>query len=237
MLYTTRAIALHYHKYNDKSLILKAYTEHNGLKTFFVRLGSKISLSYFQPLTLINIVAYRKENNNMQNLKEVSLDEPWHNLSANIVKSAIAVFMAEVFIRSVKQEEQDDDLFTYLEDTTRLLNNDTGNLALYPQTYMLGLSKYLGFFPTPQNNAGERYFDLLSGHFAGTTPPHPHYTDGDETTTMASFIDSYINNTPPLLPNKTQRDYLLLRLTEYFRVHIDTFGTLKSNHVLKEVLA
>lgn len=236
MLYTTRAIALHYHKYNDKSLIVKAYTEHHGLKTFFTRISGKVGLSYFQPLTLLNVVAYRKENNNMQNLKEVALAEPWHNLSGNIAKTAVAVFMAEVFIRAVKQEEQDEQLFAYLENTTRLLNNDSGNLALYPHTYLMGLSRYLGFLPAEQNGADERFFDLLSGHFVPVPPPHPHYTDGNETEALARFIENYLSNSPLQLPSKAVRDQLLLRLLEYFRVHIETFGTIKSNHVLKEVL-
>jgi DNA repair protein RecO (recombination protein O) len=174
MLYTTRAIILHYQKYNDKSLVVKAYTQADGLKTLFVRMNSKIGLSYFQPLTLLNIVSYKKENNNMQNLKEVSLAEPWHNISGNIIKGSLAVFMAEVFIKSVKHEEKDDDLFSFLETTTRNLEHAKDIPALFPHAYLIGLSRFLGFLPTEPPEGATLYFDLMVGEYTSTIPNHPH---------------------------------------------------------------
>lgn len=238
MLYTTRAIVLHYNKYNDKSLIVKAYTQAEGLNTFFVRLSGKMGLSYFQPLTLLNIVAYRKENNNMQNLKEVSLAEPWHGISGNIIKGSLAVFMAEVFIKSVKHEEQDPDLFDFLETTTRNLEHAADIPAMFPHAYLIGLSRFLGFFPTLPPEEAMPYFDLMVGEFTNTVPLHPHYTDSTETALLAQCINWYLGEGKVHFhPDKARRELLLVRLIEYYKVHIESMGTIKSHLILKEVLA
>jgi DNA repair protein RecO (recombination protein O) len=238
MLYTTRAIILHYQKYNDKSLVVKAYTQADGLKTLFVRMNSKIGLSYFQPLTLLNIVSYKKENNNMQNLKEVSLAEPWHSISGNIIKGSLAVFMAEVFIKSVKHEEKDDDLFSFLETTTRNLEHAKDIPALFPHAYLIGLSRFLGFLPTEPPEGATLYFDLMVGEFTSTIPNHPHYTDSTETALLAQCINWYLSEgAAHFHPDKARRELLLLRLLEYYRIHIESMGTIKSHLILKEVLA
>lgn len=238
MLYTTRAIVLHYQKYNDKSLVVKAYTQADGLKTLFVRMTAKLGLSYFQPLTLLNIVAYRKENNNMQNLKEASLAEPWHSIQSNVLKASVAVFMAEVFTKSVKHAEQDEGLFRFIEDTTRILENRDDTPPLFPHGFLLGLSLHLGFFPTLPPGTAYPYFDMLSGEFCQSIPPHPQYIDGTETALLAQFINWHLNGGNFVFaPNKAQREQLLLRLIEYFKVHIEGMGTIKSHTVLKEVLA
>jgi DNA repair protein RecO (recombination protein O) len=238
MLYTTRAIVLHYQKYNDKSLVVKAYTQADGLKTLFVRLSGKIGLSYFQPLTLLNIVSYKKENNNMQNLKEVSLAEPWHSLHGNVIKGSLAVFMAEVFIKSVKHEEKDDDLFEFLETTTRNLEFARDIPALFPHAYLIGLSRFLGFFPTLPPEGSMAYFDLMVGEFTHTIPMHPHYTDSTETSLLAQCINWYMSEGGVHFhPDKPRRELLLLRLLEYYRIHIETMGTIRSHLILKEVLA
>jgi DNA repair protein RecO (recombination protein O) len=238
MLYTTRAIVLHYKKYNDKSLVVKAYTQAEGLNTFFVRLSGKMGLSYFQPLTLLNVVAYRKENNTMQNLKEVSLAQPWHSISSNIIKGSLAVFMAEVFIKSVKQQEQDTDLFEFLETTTYNLENTADIPAMFPHAYLIGLSRFLGFFPTLPPEDAMPYFDLMVGEFTYSIPHHPHYTDSTETALLAQCINWYLGEGKVHFhPDKARRELLLARLIEYYRVHIETLGTIKSHLILKEVLA
>lgn len=230
MLYTTRAIALHYHKYNDKSIILKAYTQTHGLKAFFVRLKTGMGLSYFQPMTVLELVAYRKDKNNIQNIKEVALSNPLAGIQANIIKSCIAVFMAEVLTHALKHEEQDDGLFNFIEQSVSELESNTDSLALEPHNFLLGLSQYLGFYPALPTMDALPYFDLLAGQFTDTIPQHPHFTTADETQLLSTFLTGNTNI------SHAGREILLSRLIEFYQIHIEGFGSLKSHHVLKEVL-
>lgn len=230
MLYTTRAIALHYHKYNDKSIILKAYTQAHGLKAFFVRLKTGMGLSYFQPMTVLEIVAYRKDKNNIQNLKEANLVYPLTGLQGNMAKSAIAVFMAETLTHALKHEEEDEGLYNFLEESIKTLDGSSDNLALAPHNFLLELSRFLGFYPALPELDALPYFDLMAGQFTSSIPQHPHYTAAEETQLLATFLtgNTHINH--------RGREVLLNRLTEFYQIHIEGFGSLKSHHVLKEVL-
>jgi DNA repair protein RecO (recombination protein O) len=65
MLVKTKAIVLSSLKYQEKSLIVKCFTESDGLKSYFVpsaysnkKVNQKIA--YFQPLTIIEIEANHK---------------------------------------------------------------------------------------------------------------------------------------------------------------------------------
>lgn len=230
MLYTTRAIALHYHKYNDKSIIFKAYTQNFGLKTYFVRLKTGMGLGFFQPMTVLELVAYQKANNNIQNLKEAALAVPLPGIQADVVKSSIAVFMAEVLNHAIKHEEEDEAFFAFLIQFVIDLENGNAQPALAPHQFLLDLSRFLGFYPALPTAHPLPYFDLLAGDFCAAIPPHPHFTNLDETPVLAAFLTGETQFTRPA------REMLLTRLIEFYQIHIEGFGSLKSHHVLKEVL-
>lgn len=231
MLYTTRAIALHYHKYNDKSIIFKAYTQAFGLKTYFVRLKTGMGLGFFQPMTVLELVAYRKDKSNIQNLKEAALAIPLPTIQADVVKSSIAVFMAEVLNHAIKHEEEDEAFFAFLIQSVTDLEHSNTNTAIAPHQFLLDLSRFLGFYPALPPIQPLPYFDLLAGDFCAAIPPHPHFTNLEETPALAAFLTGESQFTRPA------REMLLNRLIEFYQIHIEGFGSLKSPHVLKEVLS
>ena len=181
-------------------------------------------------MTVLEIVAYSKDKNNIQNLKEAHLAYPLTGLQGNMAKSAIAVFMAETLIHALKHEEHDEGLYIFLEEFIKTLDGVGDNLALAPHSFLLELSRFLGFYPELPDIEALPYFDLLAGQFTNFIPHHPHYTTGDETQLLATFLTG---NTQI---NRQGRELLLNRLTEFYQIHIEGFGSLKSHHVLKEVL-
>ena len=59
---TTKAIVLSSLKYSDSSLIVKCFTEEDGLKSYMLRgilksKKGKLKAAYFQPLTLLKLEA------------------------------------------------------------------------------------------------------------------------------------------------------------------------------------
>jgi len=69
MLVKTKAIVISALKYQEKSLIVKCFTETDGLKSYFVHnafsgKNNKQKIAYFQPLNILEIEAVHKKQRN-----------------------------------------------------------------------------------------------------------------------------------------------------------------------------
>ena len=71
MLVKTKAIVISTLKYQEKSLIVKCFTQSDGLKSYFVRnafSSGKTSqkIAYFQPLTILESEATHKNKGTLE---------------------------------------------------------------------------------------------------------------------------------------------------------------------------
>jgi DNA repair protein RecO (recombination protein O) len=117
MLVKTKAIVLSSLRYQDKSLIVKCFTESDGLKSYYVRdaFTSKKSSQktvYFRPLTILEIEASHKNKGTLEYFKEVKLAYPYFSISTDIVKTTIAIFISEMLHHSIKEEEKNQSLYS-----------------------------------------------------------------------------------------------------------------------------
>ena len=100
MQVTTKAIVLSALKYGDTSLIVKAFTASDGLKSYLLKgvMGSKkgkLKPGYFQPLMQLEIVAYHKNKGTLESIREVKVAVPYKTLHTDIVKNSIVLFLAD----------------------------------------------------------------------------------------------------------------------------------------------
>jgi len=75
MQVTTRAIVLSSLKYGDTSLIVKAFTLSDGLKSYLLKgvltsKKGKLKSAYFQPLTQLELVANHKNKGTLEAIRE-----------------------------------------------------------------------------------------------------------------------------------------------------------------------
>jgi DNA repair protein RecO (recombination protein O) len=128
MLVKTKAIVISSLKYQEKSLIIKCFTESDGLKTYFVRdaFSSRKSShrnAYFQPLTILKIEAVHKNKGTMESFKEIQIEIPFQTIPSDIYKSTIAMFISEILHYSIHEEEKNETLFIFLETALHWLDN------------------------------------------------------------------------------------------------------------------
>lgn len=151
MLKKTSGIVLNYLKYKDTSIIVKIFTRELGLKSYLVNgvrtqgKGSKIAL--YQPLTLLDLVVYDKENANLQRISEAKIQYPHRLIPFDFARTSIALFMTEVINRSVYEGYQNDWLFDFLEESILVLDQQDSALGHFPLVFLLEKAKYLGFAP------------------------------------------------------------------------------------------
>ena len=172
MLVKTKAIVISSLKYQEKSLIVKCFTQSHGLKTYFVRDAfssrkSNQKIAYFQPLTILEIEAVHKNKGTLENFKEIKIATPFQTIHSDIFKSTMVMFISEILHHSIHEEEKNEHLFAFLETALFWLDNhdETANFHLI---LMLEITKYLGFYP----DISEMFFPFFDTNEGVFTPFH-----------------------------------------------------------------
>ncbi|APA64073.1 DNA repair protein RecO [Maribacter sp. 1_2014MBL_MicDiv] len=237
MQVTTKAIIFSAIKYGDTSLIVKAFTASDGIKSYLLRgvLSSKkgkLKTAYFQPLTQLEIVANHMNKGSLETLKEAKVFYHYQSLYADMAKNAITLFLAELLGNSIREEERNEELFEFLEASLQWLDmhRNVANFHLY---FMLSLTRFLGFYPDVYQ-IDKPYFDLLEGEFAEKESLNPNLK-GENIYFFKSFLGTNFDAIHTIKMNKTNRQELLKSLILYFELHLQGFRKPKSLAVLNEV--
>ena len=236
MLVKTKVIVISALKYQEKSLIVKCFTQSDGLKSYFVRDAfshkkSNHKIGYFQPLTILEIEAVHKNKGTLESFKEVRLATAFHSIPNSIIKGTIAMFLSEVLHHSIHEEEKNESLFDYLE-AALLWFDDNDDVADFHLILLLQMTRFLGFFPSTAFEDGE-FFEMIEGTFS----PYHAITclSRAETEALKKLMSLNFGNETFFSGN--QRSALLTILLDYYSYHLDGFRRPKSLDVLKEVFS
>ena len=102
----------------------------------------------------------------------------------------------------------------------------------------MDLSAYLGFSPQLEGLKESSYFDLLEGEIRGKVPEHPHFIERDELLQWQDIQAKGLQNFEGIsLKSAQSRRKVLESLIDYYRLHLNDFGPMKSLSILKEVLS
>ena len=88
----------------------------------------------------------------------------------DISKISIALFIAEVLYKCIREEEKNKTLFDFLHTSIQLLDEDSSGNNIFHLLFMIKLSKHLGFYPHNFKNTQKSYFDLREGLFINEIP-------------------------------------------------------------------
>lgn len=237
MLVKTKAIVISSIKYQEKSLIVKCFTQSHGLKSYFVRDAfsgrkSNQKIAYFQPLSLLEIEAVHKNKGTLENFKEIKLSTPFQTIHSDIYKSTIVMFISEILYHSIHEEEKNESLFDFLE-TALLWLDHHDEIANFHLILMLGATRYLGFYPDT-SDMDLPFFDMNEGVF---TPFHSISSLTEhETNLFKKLIDLRFDNDQKIF-HVIERQIVLKTLIDYYSFHLDGFKKPKSLEVLKEVFS
>lgn len=233
----TKAIVLSSLKYGETSLIVKAFTEAEGLKSYLIRgvrstKKKTLKPAYFFPLMQLEIVATHKNKGTLETLHQAKTVAPCQTLYTNRVKNSLVLFLAEVLTQSLRQQEQDKALFRYVEHALQWLDEHEA-VANFHLLFLLNLSKHLGFYPnTTRQNVP--YFDLLEGNFCSKPTLNP-LLEGQTLEDFKKILGLPLEALPTLHLGKHHRQELLKKLVLYFELHLHGFQKPKSLAVLNTV--
>lgn len=238
-----RGVVLSSVRYGESSLIVHVYTDMCGRQSFMIngaaRKGKRPGkMVLFQPLSLLEFVATSPRKGSLLRVKEVTNPFPGLYVDADLRKGAIAVFLAELLAKTLREEEPNESLFAFLWSSIQMLEAVDEGVANFHLVFMAQLTRYLGFYPTVAADvSGRIFFDIKNGTFRNTLPAHPIVMLDPLSNLLLKVFEGSFSNLSQIGMNHTQRNLMAEGLVDYYQHHIDGVGNLKSLSVLKEVFS
>ena len=234
----TELIVLSRLRYGDTSLIVRAYTRELGLQSYMVKGVLKptktgLKPSYFQSLTRLNaVVTYSAKAQKLEAIREAKPAAKTNGFSADVLKSNVALFMAEVLSMLLSEEQEDQQLYHFLTDQIDRLDSEAVGPD-YLILFLLRLAHFMGCF---QDKAFEpsKVFDLSQGLF---TEPQlaltPLSTEASEL--LYRYLGTNFDKDQRINASKATRQEVLEGLLRYFSFQIAGFKFPKSLEIIQSI--
>ncbi len=228
MIRKTSGIVLSSIRYKDTSIIAKIFTRELGLKSYLVNgvrsMGKGSKIAFYQPLTLLDLVVYDRENAGLNRISEARLQRAHQRIPFDFPRTSIALFMTEVISRSIYENYQNEGLFDFLAESVVFLDQPDARLATFPLVFLIENARFLGF--SPEDAEG---FILESKN-------HPF--GAEELPVIVSALKSLLKDNfqsqakiPALL-----RRRLLDHLLDFYAEHLDNPSQFKSLTVIRQLM-
>lgn len=223
MLVSTRGIILRFTKYRETSIIVNIYTEVLGLNSYIVNnvrsSKSRFKIGYFEPLNLVELIAFHKPGRNIDRISEIKAAYPIHNIRQDIYKSSISMFMAEVLNKCITEQDKNPPLFDYLFTAILTLEESKENNSFHLQ-FMIKLTKYLGFGIHDPNT------------FIKQSNNTQFYNDPEVRQILQQLLVADLSTTP--IMTSEQRSNILNDIIHYYYTQLE-MPQLKSLEVLRTI--
>lgn len=241
MLEKTRGIILHTIKYSENSLVLIVYTEEYGRQSYMLTgiHSKKTSRSkrMLQSLDLLSLEIYFKSSREMQKVKEYKSLNPLTGIHSNIAKTTIALFIAEILFRTIREEEKNPGLFSFLLNSIQYLDLAEKGVEDFHLLFLVRLSRFLGFFPEDNYDSYHSNFNLQTGSFSPDIEGDKHLLDKQLSFYLSKIIKTNYDTLGELEINGVLRSNLLDKLILYYQLHFDGLTQMKSHRILQEVFS
>ena len=237
--YKARGVVLHTLKYGDSSMVVYLLTDVGGRRSYMVQgvrstrgRGSKLAL--FQPMFAVEFEGLESPRRQMDSFREIRSGAVLRSVPFGVRKSTIALFMAEVLYRLVRESEPNGPLFDFVWGSVGALDAMEEGVANFHLWFLANLSRFLGFYPGNAYTAGA-FFDIREGLYTKTPPPHAGYMSGEHARTLDDFIRCDVRCLGEIGLNRRQRVGFLDALLVYYGYHLDAIRAVQSVKILQEV--
>lgn len=244
IIHTTKGIVIRAVKYGETSLVVSAFTELFGLQQYMVngvrtsKKSNGISASQLQVGNILEMVVYQNDRNTLQRIKECKQAIHYNELFVDVTKNAVMLFMIELLQKCLKEPDPHPELFYFIEDVIKGLDNgttqQTANLPLF---FVLHLSHFFGFRMMDNYSDELCILDLREGQFISAVPMHQMVLAQPYSGHVAQLLRvMQIEELDQVRLNRQVRSELLDACIDYYSLHINPFGPLRSLPVIRTLL-
>lgn len=236
--YKARGIVLGTLKYGEKGLVVHMLTDTHGRQSYMIQgirptaKGSRMAL--LQPMFAVEFEGLTSSKLSMHRLKDLAPGIVLRTLPFDVRKSTIALFMAEVLYRLVRENEPLGELFDFVWGSIEALDHIDEGIANFHLWFLANLSRPLGFSPDNEYTDGA-WLDIRDGHFT----PHallPSCALAPENARILhDMLECDVRYLGEVGLNRTERVAFLEAMLKYYAYHLEGIKAVESIRVLKEV--
>lgn len=237
--YKGRGVVLHSLKYGDSSLVVYLLTDVGGRRTYMVqgvrsRSGRGSKLALFQPMFPVEFEGLESPRREMDRFREVRAGFVLQSLPFDVCKSTVALFMAEVLYRLVRESEPNEALFDFVWGSVAELDAMREGVANFHLWFLAHLSRLLGFCPGNDYAPGD-WFDISEGLYTKNRPAHVRYMTQESSRLLHEMLTCDVARLGGIGLGRDQRVAFLNALLVYLGYHLDAINAVQSVRILREV--
>ena len=237
--YKARGIVLNTVKYGDSSMVVQMLTDVGGRRSYMVQgvrssrgRGSKLSL--FQPMFAVEFEGLESSRMDLHRFKEVHSGIILQSIPFDVRKSTVALFMAEVLYRLVRESEPDGQLFAFVWGSVEALDSIREGAANFHLWFLANLSRFLGFSPGNDYFEGA-LFDMREGMFVARALTSYGVMNADNALMLHDLLECDVRYLAEMGFNRRQRVEFLDAMITYYGHHLDGVDAVRSIRILREV--
>lgn len=229
-------ILLHAVKYGDKSIILKTLHK-EGIRSYFVHNFLKKSKNKYPflnwPLSVIEIEERISTKSKLPIAKNLSLAFIPKNISYDIMKQSVALFMADVLFHFVKEENDGiESIYTYVLTAIKALDKNEQLSGYFPVKFGYDMADILGYGIYLEKN-NETFFNHRLLHFQHNETPECFNSTTSEI--FKTLLSVPIENINEIRSDRAIARQLFQQMLQFFKNKIPESGHMKSPQILNAI--
>jgi DNA repair protein RecO (recombination protein O) len=241
MLHKIKGIVLKTTNYSESSVVVQVFTDKFGIQSYLIngvkKPKAKIKLNMLQSLHLLDMIVYFKANTNIQRVSELRPMPVFKTIPYDVVKSSMVMFLNEVLYKSIRQQSADEGLFDFIFNSIAWFDEVLTPNPNFHLSFLLKLSRFLGFSPNDNKRTGDIYFDLQEGAYTSRRPIHLNYLEIEDALLFVELFNTSIENISEIKMTNLKRRFILDKILVYYRLHTSSFGEVQSHKILETLLS
>lgn len=234
---TLKILPLRLISHSDRTSILNAYSREMGRVSFAVASGSGAGAArrraLLMPLNPVEVVASVRGGSELMTFREPRALMPLHIIMSSPVRSAVALFMAEVLERVLRQAESEPLLFDFLIDAISRLNSEETAPANFHLCFMIRLASMLGIAPDCSEYVPGMVFDMTGGIFRASMPVgNSRVLSAADSAVAERFLRMNWDNQAAYRLDRNRRNEVLEFILDYYSLHLADLSALRSPAIL-----
>ena len=247
MLTKSQIIVLHTIKHGDTGIVVQCYSSTAGRCALYFRASSKnrVSASLLHKLNILDVVTYSNGSQSMPTIKEISAPFRITAIRSDICKSSRAIFISELLGRTVREEEANPHLYSFLSSSIQILEHIGHGVPNFHIHFITHLCKMLGFMPMDNYSSATPIFDMATAKFTFAPAGYVYGTQmlGPEESqllhallnTPSTNLEKLFCGSQELKINGEARLAYTKRMIEYISHHIGNNIEIKSLDILHQI--
>ena len=223
---TDNGLLLFKTNYSESSLILTFYTQSSGLSKYIYK-GGKKKKTPFLVFGHYEIVSYKRPESDLGMINSLAIATPFLSSASHPAKMLISFFVSDVLRQTLKEEQADQVMFSFLLSAAQELN-ETNRLKEFPLEFAAKLTINLGFAPQTIPNATA--FNLKTGRFSLDNGDDEYMRNGP----LAIYLNILFSTL--VAPHSDIQKQALGDVLFYMRIHLPSFDNTRSLSIIREIL-